>query len=129
MRMHIGRKLTAFGLAAIVVGGATGTALAASSGSSGTQATASSIQTVGNAAQTTAQAKITVAQLAAKLGVPEKQLLVALAEAKAVAVKVDKTGAAADPILVKVLASDLQISGSTAEWIVGLIDSGALVTQ
>ena len=33
--MHIGRKLTAFGLAAIVVGGATGTALAASSGSSG----------------------------------------------------------------------------------------------
>jgi hypothetical protein len=119
MRMHIGRKVTALGVAALVVGGAAGTALAASGGSSTAQTTASPVAAVTTADQQPALTKMTMAQLTAKLGKSEKQMVIALDDMK---ITVNGSGklstAAAENVMIKVLARDLGISASSARWVV-----------
>jgi hypothetical protein len=120
MRMHIGRKLAAFGVAAMVVCGAAGTALAASGGTSGAStSTASSSAAVNTnvTTQSTAVA-VTYAQLAAKLGVSEKQLLAAVGDIKDTITSTPgaKSAAELESILAKTLVYDLHISGSAATW-------------
>ena len=116
MRRYIGRKVTAFGLAALVVGGAAGTAFAAS-GSSSTAQTAK-ITAAAASVQSPALAKLTYAQLAAKLGVSTKQLLAAVGDFKNIVVSIPgkKSAAELKSILVKTLVVDLHISGSAARW-------------
>jgi hypothetical protein len=116
MRMHIGRKVTALGVAALVVGGAAGTALAASGGSSTAQTTASPVAAVTTADQQPALTKMTMAQLTAKLGKSEKQMVIALDDMK---ITVNGSGklstAAAENVMIKVLARDLGISASSRQ--------------
>ena len=122
MRMHIGRKVAAFGLAAMVVCGAAGTALAASGGTSGAPAGTASAAAAGTSAttitQSTATTTLTYAQLAAKLGVSEKQLLAAVGDFKDTVTSIPGAKSAADlkSIMVKTLVYDLHISGSAAIW-------------
>ena len=112
MRMHIGRKVMAFGLAAMVVGAAAGTALAASGGSSSAQPTAASAVAVSASTQSTALVKMTMAQLTAKLGLSEKQMISALDDMKNTPVSSKKLSP--DAAQSKVLASDLGISDALA---------------
>jgi hypothetical protein len=122
MRMHIGRKVAAFGVAAMVVCGAAGTALAASGGTSGAPASTASAAAVNTntsaTTQLTATATLTYAQLAAKLGVSEKQLLAAVGDFKDTITSTPGAKSAAElkSILVKTLVYDLHISGSAATW-------------
>jgi hypothetical protein len=116
MRMHIGRNVAALGLAVVVIGGAAGTALAASDGSSATSNTAS--VTAVDASAQSSTAKLTYAQLAAKLGVSTKALLDAIGDFKNLVVSIPgkKTAADLKSILVKTLVPELHISGSAAVW-------------
>jgi hypothetical protein len=126
MRMHIGRTVAALGLATLVAGGAAGTALAASGNSATAQASTASVTAVAASAQSQALVKLTNAQLAAKLGVSAKQLVQAGADFKDTVVSTHGTKSAAEikAILVKILATDLHISSSAAEWAAGEILGG-----
>ena len=120
MRMHIGRKLAAFGVAAMVVCGAAGTALAASGGTSGASTSTASASASANTNVTTQSTAVAVtyAQLAAKLGVSEKQLLAAVGDFKDTITSTPgaKSAAELESILAKTLVYDLHISGSAATW-------------
>jgi hypothetical protein len=125
MRMRIGRKVAAFGVAAMVVCGAAGTALAASGGTSGAPTGTASSAAVDTdaatqltAAATATTVTLTYAQLAAKLGVSEKQLLAAVGDFKDTITSTPGAKSAAElkSILVKTLVYDLHISGSAAAW-------------
>jgi hypothetical protein len=127
MRMHLGRKVAALGLTTLAVGGAAGTALAASGGS-GTPTSAASaapVPAVQTDAQQPALTKMTMTQLTEKLGVSEKQMIFALDDMKThwIKSKVSDKGT-----LQNVLASDLGISGSAAQWVVEEIDGGYVPT-
>ena len=128
MRMHIGRKVAAFGLAAIVVGGAAGTALAAS-GSSTAQATAAPASAVKAASTQLELAKMTMPELTAKLGVSQTQMIKALDDVKGTLMTSGKLSrGAADILVAKVLARDLGISGTSATWAAEEIDGGYVPT-
>lgn len=130
MRMHFGRKVAALGLAAMVVGGVAGTALAASGGSSGAQTSAASATIVDASAQSTTLAKMTMTQLTAKLGVSQEQMVKALDDVKGTLVSSGKLSHdAAANLQVKLLVSDLGISGSAATWAVEEIDGGYVPTN
>ena len=130
MRMHIGRKVTAFGLAAIVVGGAAGTALAASGGSSTAQASAAPATAVKTAAATQPDlGKMTMTELTAKLGVSQARMVKALDDVKGTLMtsgKLSQDGV--DTLVAKVLARDLGISGASATWAAEEIDGGYVPT-
>jgi hypothetical protein len=130
MRMHFGRKVAALGLAAMVVCGVAGTALAASGGSSGAQTSAASATIVDASAQSTTLAKMTMTQLTAKLGVSQEQMVKALDDVKGTLVSSGKLSHdAAANLQVKLLVSDLGISGSAATWAVEEIDGGYVPTN
>lgn len=119
MRMHIGRKVAAFGVAAMVVCGAAGTALAASGGTSGaTTSTAAAAAVKADSTTQSTTATLTYAQLAAKLGVSEKQLLAAVGDFKDTITSTPGAKSAAElkSILAKTLVYDLHISGPAATW-------------
>jgi hypothetical protein len=118
MRMHFGRNVTALGLAALVVGGAAGTALAASGGTSGAPTSTAPAAAVNTNPTTQSTATLTYGQLAAKLGVSEKQLLAAVGDFKDTITSTPGAKSAAElkSILVKTLVYDLRISGSAATW-------------
>ena len=129
MQMHVGRKVLAFGLTALVVGASAGTALAASSGSSSVAAT-TPITVTASASSTALPPiqKLTPAQVAQKLGVPEKALLSALADAKAAVAHAGATGNAAKQLTIKVLVKDLHISPTAAEWAADELLGGYIVS-
>lgn len=131
MRIHIAPKVAALGLAVLVVGGAAGTALAATDGSSAITTVAASPVAAGPVASTTpAPAKMSMAQLTAKLGSNEKQMIIALDDMKNTVVSTPGLNAAtARTVMIKVLAKDLGISGSAAAWAVDEIDGGYVVTS
>ncbi len=127
--MHMGRKVMAIGLAAVAVGAATGTALAASGGSSTSQATATSVLAANTSAQQPQLTKMTMTQLTAKLGSSEKQMVVALDDVKLTLVKSGKLSHDASMSLqVKILATDLGISGAAATWAIEEINGGYVPT-
>jgi hypothetical protein len=129
MRMHIGRKVTALGLAAIAISGAAGTALAASGGSSTAQPTAAPVAAFNAASQQPALEKMTMTQLTAKLGVSENKMISALDDMKNAVVSSTKLSPdAADSLMTKVLATDLGISASSARWAVEEINGGYVPT-
>ena len=130
--MHIGRKVLAVGLAAVAVGAATGTALAASGGSSAAQPATASVEAASAVkadVQSPALVKMTMTQLTAKLGVSEKQMVIALDDMKMTVVNSKKLSHdAVQGVMIKVLASDLGISGAAATWAVEEIDGGYVPT-
>ena len=130
MQMHVGRKVLAFGLTALVVGASAGSAFAASSGSSAA-ATSTPVTVVAGASSTALPPiqKLTVAQVAQKLGVPTKALVAALADAKASVAKAGVSGDAAKDLTIKVLVKDLHISPTAAEWAADELLGGYIVTK
>jgi hypothetical protein len=132
MRMHIKRNVAALGLAALVVGGAAGTAFASSGGSSTAHTHQASVTAVQTASQSSALVKLTYSQLAAKLGVSTTALLRAIGNFKDTlgSIPGPKTSADLKTIMVKTLVSDLHISASSAEWAASeLLSPTVLVTN
>jgi hypothetical protein len=132
MRMHIKRNVAALGLAALVVGGAAGTAFAASGGPSTAHTHRASVTAVQTASQSPALVKLTYSQLAAKLGVSTTALLRAIGDFKNTlgSVPGPKTSADLKTIMVKTLVPDLHISASSAEWAASeLLSPTVLVTN
>lgn len=137
MRMHIGRKAAAVGLAVAAVCGAAGTALAASGSSTATPSATStrSASTVKADAVPTAGAqptltKMTMAQLAEKLGVAKPMMIKALDDMKGGAVGnpyVNKSNV--DLYMAKIMAVDLGIGVPTAQWAVAEITGGYVPTN
>ena len=131
MRMHLGRKAAAIGLAAAVVGGVAGTALAASGATAATPA-AAKIAAV-KAAATTQQpqlVKMSMTALTAKLGATEPEMIKALDDMKDTVVTAGKLSpSGAHTLMVKVLATDLDISGAAATWAVDEITGGYVPTS
>jgi hypothetical protein len=130
MRIHFGRKVAALGLAAAVVGGVAGTALAASGSSTAAKPTVEpAAAVVATKAAQPQLVKMTMTQLTEKLGVNEKEMIVALDDMKNTVITSGKlTQVQAENIMVKILASDLQISGAAATWAVEEINGGYVPT-
>jgi hypothetical protein len=132
MRMHIKRNVAALGLAALVVGGAAGTAFAASGGSSTAHTHRASVTAVHATLQSPALVKLTYSQLAAKLGVSTTALLRAIGDFKDTVVSIQGPVTSADlkTVMVKTLLIDLHISAPSAEWAASeLLSPTVLVTN
>jgi hypothetical protein len=118
MQMHVGRKVLAFGLTALVVGASAGSALAASTESSPAASTPVVVVASPSATATSLPPlqKLTPAQVAAQIHVSTKALLGALNDAKAQVAKAGLTKDAARDLTIKVLVADLHISKQDAAW-------------
>jgi hypothetical protein len=137
MRMHVGSKVAALGLAAVALCGAAGTAFAASGGSSTATTAGASAGTASSAAvkakaaaQQPALVKMTMTQLTEKLGVSQKQMVFALDDVKTtVSQSHGLTTATVQSVMNKILAKDLGISSASAAWANEEIDGGYIPTQ
>jgi hypothetical protein len=123
--MRIGRVAAGVGLAAVVIGGTAGTALAAGHSSS----TAKPVAAVQAVAQTPALTKMTMAELTAKLGSSETPMIKALDDMKMTVVDSKPSAAEVKSVMIKVLSTDLGISSANAEWAVDEIDGGYVDTR